>query len=83
MQCTMSVSLLLLLSACVSRSVHISQRGTWAVITLRESLGYVDITCVKSVSKSPLSFIVSYFLGAEDGKQHLICIVCFYCKASG
>ena len=72
MQCAMSVSLLLLLTACVSRSVHISPRGTWAVITLSENLGYVDITCVMSVSKSPLPFIRSYnFGGAEDRKQHL------------
>ena len=60
MQCAMSVSLLLLLTACVSRSVYISPRGTWTVITLCESLGYVDITCVMSVSKSPLPFILSY-----------------------
>ena len=72
MQCDMSVSLLLLLTACVSCSVHFSPRGTWAVITLCESLGYVDITCVMYVSMSPLPFIVSYdFLGAEDRKQHL------------
>ena len=73
MQCAMSVSLLLLLTAsCVSRSVHVSPRGIWAVITLCETLCYVDITCVMSVSKSPLLFIVSYdFLGAEDRKQHL------------
>ena len=61
MQCAMSVSLLL--TACVSRSVDISPHGTWAVITLRESLGYVDITCVESVSKSPLPFIISYDFG--------------------
>ena len=68
----MSVSLLLLLTACVSRSVYVSPRGLWAVITLLETLRYVDITCVMSVSKSPLPFIISYdFLGAEDRKQHL------------
>ena len=65
MQCAMSVSLLLLITACVSR-------GTWAVITLR---GYVDITCVMSVvSKSPLPFILSHVVfggEAEDRKQHL------------
>ena len=61
MQCAMSVFLLLLLTACVSRSVHISQCGIWAFITLRETLGYVDITCVMFVSKSPLPFIVSFF----------------------
>ena len=72
MQCAMSVSLLLLLTACVSRSVHVSPRGPWAVITLRETLGYVDITRVMSVSKSPLPFIVCYdFFGPEDRKQHL------------
>ena len=51
MQCALSVSFLLLLTACVSRSVHVSPRGTWAVITLCETLGYVDITCVMYVSK--------------------------------
>ena len=72
MQCAMSVSPLLLLTAYVSRSVHVSPRGIWAVITLRETLCYVDITCVMSVSKSPLPFIVSYdFFGAEDSKHHL------------
>ena len=60
MQCAMSVYLLLLLTACVSRSVHVSPRGIWAVITLRETLCYVDTACVMSVSKSPLPFIVSY-----------------------
>ena len=40
----------------------VSPRGTWAVITLRETLGCVDITCVMSVSKSPLPCIVSYDL---------------------
>ena len=60
MQCVMSVSLLLLLTACVSRSVHVSPHGIWAVITLRKPLGYVDITCVMSVSKSLMPFIVSY-----------------------
>ena len=55
------VSLMLLLNACVSRSV--SPFGTWAVVTLRETLGYVDITCVISVSKSPLPFIVYYVFG--------------------
>ena len=62
MQCAMSVSvsLLLLLTACISRSVHVSPRGIWAVITLRETLGYVDITCVMYVSNSHLPFIVSY-----------------------
>ena len=70
MQYAISVSLLLRLTACISRSVHVSPRGTWAVITLRETLGYVDITCVMSVSRSPLPFIVSYDLGggAEDRK---------------
>ena len=64
MQCAMSVSFLLLLTACVSRSVHVSPRGIWAVITLRVTLCYIDITCVMSVSKSPLLFIVTYdFLG--------------------
>ena len=71
MQCAMYVSLLLLLTACVSRSVYISPCGTWAIITLRESLGYVDITCVMSVSKSHLPFIVYYVFGDEDRKQHL------------
>ena len=72
MQCVMSVSLLLLLTACVSRFVHISPRGTWAVITLRESLDYVHIACVSLFSKSPLPFVLSYVLGgAEDRKQHL------------
>ena len=56
----MSVALLLLLTVCVSRSVHVSSRGIWAVITLCETLCYVDITCVMSVSKSPLRLIVSY-----------------------
>ena len=61
MQYDMSVSLLLLITAaCVSRSVHISPCGTWAVITLRESIGYVYIDCVMSVSKTPLPFILSY-----------------------
>ena len=69
----MSVSLLLLRTACVSRSVHVSPRGTWAVITLRKTLGYVDITCVMSVSKSPQPFIVSYdFVGLKIGKSILI-----------
>ena len=54
------VSLMLFLTACVSRSVHVSPFGTWAVVTLRETLGYVDITCVISVSNSPLPFIVYY-----------------------
>ena len=59
-------------SACVSRSVHISPHGTWAVITFRKTLGYVDITCVMFVSKSHLPFIVSYdFFWTEDRKQHL------------
>ena len=55
MQCAMSVSLLLLLTACVSRSIHVSLRGTWGVITLPETLGYVDIIFDSSdnVSKSP------------------------------
>ena len=60
MQCAMFVSPLLLLTACVSRSVHISPCDIWVVITLRETLCYVDITCVMSVSKSPLPFIISY-----------------------
>ena len=59
MQCAMSVSVLLLLTACVSRSVHVSPCGTWPVITLRETLGYADVTCVMSVFKSPL-FILIY-----------------------
>ena len=72
MLCAMFVSLLLLLIACISCSVNVSPRAIWAVITLRETLGYVDITCVMSVSKSPLPFIVSYdFWGAEDKTQHL------------
>ena len=50
----MAVSLLLLFT------VHVSPRDTWANIILRETLGYIDITCVMSVSKSPLPFIVSY-----------------------
>ena len=61
MQCAMYVFLMLLLTACVSRSGHFSQCGIWAGITLRETLGYVDITCVMSVSKSPLPFIVPYY----------------------
>ena len=56
----MSVSLLLLLTACVCCSVHFSPRGIWDVITLRVTLCYVDITCVMSVSKYPLPFIISY-----------------------
>ena len=73
MQCAMSVSLLLLLTACVSSSVYVSPRGIWAVITLRETLGYVDITCVMSVSKSPLPFIVSYdFFWLKIGNSILI-----------
>ena len=67
MQCAMSVSLLLLLTACVFRCVHVSPRGIWAVITLRETLGYIDTTCVMSVSKSPLPFIVSYVVGFFGG----------------
>ena len=67
MHCAMFVSLLLLLIACVSRSVHISPRGTWAVKIHRESLGYVDITCVMSVSKSPLPFIVCYVFFGGGG----------------
>ena len=74
MQCAMSVSLLLLLTACVSRSVHISPRGTWAVITRHENLGYVDITCVMSVSKSSLPFIV--FLGGGLKILNSILIIC-------
>ena len=35
MQCAMSDSILLLFTACVPRSVHVSPRGIWAVITLR------------------------------------------------
>ena len=70
MQCAMSMSLRLLLTARVFRSVHISPRGTWAVITLRESLGYVNITCVMSVSKSPLPFTVFYvFVGLQIGNN--------------
>ena len=75
MQCAMSVSLLLLLTACVSHSVHVLSRGIWAVITLRETLCYVDITYVMSVSKSPLPFIVSYDISfAEDRKQAPCCM---------
>ena len=67
------MSLLLLLTTCLSRSVHVSPRGTWAIITLRETLGYVDITCVMSVSKSPQPFIVSYdFLELKIGNSILI-----------
>ena len=77
MQCAMSVSLLLLLTVCVSRSIHVSSLGTWAVITLRETIGYVDITCV--------IFIVSYdnfFWGVpEDKKQHLSCILTNICDS--
>ena len=73
MQRAMYVSLLLLLTACVSRSVHVSPRCVWAVKTLRETLCYVDITCVMSVSKSPLPYIVSYYLfGLKIGNSILI-----------
>ena len=80
MQCAMSVSLRLLLTACVSHSVHISLRGTWAVITLCESFGYVGIGYVKSFLLSLLCHS-SYVLGgggAEDMKQHtsLLISVC-------
>ena len=75
MQCAMSVSLLLLLTTCVSPFAHISPRGTWAVITLQESLGYVDINCVMSDSKSSLPFVISYdFFGAEDRT----CLQCLF-----
>ena len=71
----MSVSLLLLLTACVSRFVHVSPHGIWAVITLCETLGYVGIICVmgggRRCYKSPLPFSVSYDFWAEDRKQHL------------
>ena len=68
----MLVALLLLLTAFVSCSVHVSSRGTWAVITLRESLGYVDITYVMSVSKSPLPFIIYYVFEATIENNILI-----------
>ena len=69
----MFVSLWLFITACASRSVHISPRGTWAVINLCESLGYVDITCVMSVSKSPIPVIVGYvFVGLKIGNSILI-----------
>ena len=64
------LSLLLLLTACTSRSVHVSPRGVWTVTTLRETLCYVDTTCVMSVSKSPLPFNDDFFW-TEDRKQHL------------
>ena len=58
----MYVPLLLLITECGSR-------GPWDVITLRESLGYVEIAGVMSVSKSPLSFVESYDFGVEDRKR--------------
>ena len=68
----MQCAYVLLLAACVSSSVHFLSCGIWAVITLHEILGYVYITCVMSVSKSPLPFIVSYVIfWTEDRKQHL------------
>ena len=70
MKCAMSVSSS---AACVSCSVHVSPHGIWAVINIRQTLGYVDITCVMSVSKSPLPLIVSYdFLGLKIGNSILI-----------
>ena len=46
MQSAMSVSVLLLLTACVSRFVHVSPRGIWAVITLGLKIGNsILITC--------------------------------------
>ena len=62
MQFTMYVPLLLLHTASGSR-------GAWAVLVLHESLGYVEIACVLSVSKSPLSFVEYYKFGVEDRKQ--------------
>ena len=45
----------------------------WVVITPHETLGYVDITCVMSVSKSPLPFLVSYdFFCLKIGNSILI-----------
>ena len=71
MQCAMSVSLLLLLTARISRSVHVSPRDTLAVITLCEILGYVDITCVMSVLSLLCHSLYLMIFGAEDSKQHL------------
>ena len=47
--------------------------GPCAAITLRKSLGHIDITCVMSVSKFTLPFVVSYdFLGLKIGNSFLI-----------